>query len=178
MSTSSEAPLPPPQTGGAALTTVVEDMISLSRSYSPPANKQQDQDQEQQTSPRRLGIPPQITFDNESTPVWSIRDIPVSEIGNACATTNREVVTIGLDNDEERELWACAKEEDRLKAVLEYDVLDVPPEPAFERLTALGCRVFDAPVCFVSILDIGRQYFLSSQGIHNLKDANRKDAFW
>jgi hypothetical protein len=108
--------------------------------------------------------------------VWSIRDIPASDIAEACRTTNKELVTIGCETLEEAEYWANVKEVDRLTALLEYNILDVPPSAPFERLTALGARVLKTPICFVSIMDIGRQFFLSCS-CPTPKVFDRKHAF-
>jgi len=56
-------------------------------------------------------------------------------------------------------------EEERLAAVRRYDVLDTPPDGAFERLTALAAKHFDVPIAIVSIVDSDRIWFKSHHGI-------------
>ena len=56
-------------------------------------------------------------------------------------------------------------ETDRLAALKAFEVLDTPPEPAFERLTALAADLFDAPMALVSLIDEERQWFKSRQGV-------------
>lgn len=56
-------------------------------------------------------------------------------------------------------------EPDRLDAVRRYDVLDTPPDGAFDRITALAARLFAVPVSIISIVDHDRIWFKSRQGI-------------
>ncbi len=56
-------------------------------------------------------------------------------------------------------------EEARLAALERYDLLDTPPEGAFDRITALASRVLGMPVSTVSIVDRERIWFKSHHGI-------------
>lgn len=56
-------------------------------------------------------------------------------------------------------------EEQRLAAVRRYDVLDTPPDGAFDRITALAARLFDVPISIISIVDHDRIWFKSHHGI-------------
>jgi sigma-B regulation protein RsbU (phosphoserine phosphatase) len=56
-------------------------------------------------------------------------------------------------------------ETERLAAVHRYDVLDTPPDGAFERITALAARLFDVPIAIVSIVDTDRIWFKSHHGL-------------
>lgn len=58
-----------------------------------------------------------------------------------------------------------AGEAQRLAAVRRYDVLDTPPDGAFERITALAARLFDVPIAIVSIVDADRIWFKSHHGL-------------
>jgi GAF domain-containing protein len=53
----------------------------------------------------------------------------------------------------------------RLDAVRRYDVLDTPPDGAFDRITALAARLFGVPVSIVSIVDHDRIWFKSHFGL-------------
>jgi signal transduction histidine kinase len=53
----------------------------------------------------------------------------------------------------------------RLQTLSEYGILDTEPEPAFDRLTRLGSRVFSAPIVLVSLVDENRQWFKSCYGL-------------
>ncbi len=47
----------------------------------------------------------------------------------------------------------------------EADLLDTPPEPAFDRITTLASRLFDAPVSLITVVTDQRQFFKSSCGV-------------
>lgn len=56
-------------------------------------------------------------------------------------------------------------EEQRLAAVHRYDVLDTPPDGAFDRITALAARLLTVPISIVSIVDSDRIWFKSHHGL-------------
>ncbi len=56
-------------------------------------------------------------------------------------------------------------ETQRLAAVRRYQVLDTPPDGAFERITSLAARLFDVPISIVSIVDADRIWFKSHHGV-------------
>jgi len=58
-----------------------------------------------------------------------------------------------------------ANERERLDAVRRYDILDTPPDGAFDRITALAARIFDVPISIVSIVDSDRIWFKSRHGV-------------
>lgn len=53
----------------------------------------------------------------------------------------------------------------RLAAVRRYDVLDTPPDGAFDRVTRLAAHLFGMPISIVSIIDQDRIWFKSRYGI-------------
>ncbi|QCN97397.1 response regulator (plasmid) [Azospirillum argentinense] len=53
----------------------------------------------------------------------------------------------------------------RLDALHAYRILDTDPERGFDTLTALAAEVFDTPIALVSLVDAGRQWFKSRQGL-------------
>lgn len=56
-------------------------------------------------------------------------------------------------------------EKERMAAVRRYDVLDTPPDGAFDRITALAARRFDVPIAIISIVDEDRIWFKSHHGL-------------
>lgn len=58
-----------------------------------------------------------------------------------------------------------ANENERLGAVRRYDVLDTPPEGAFDRITAIAARRFNVPIAIISIVDEDRIWFKSHHGL-------------
>lgn len=57
------------------------------------------------------------------------------------------------------------REARRLAAVQRYDILDTPPDGAFDRVTSLAARVFNVPIAIVSIVDHDRIWFKSHHGL-------------
>ncbi|HEY9655437.1 MAG TPA: GAF domain-containing protein, partial [Crinalium sp.] len=55
-------------------------------------------------------------------------------------------------------------EAERLKALRRYNILDTPPEAAFDRITALAARLFGMPIVLVSLIDESRGWFKSAYG--------------
>lgn len=58
-----------------------------------------------------------------------------------------------------------ASELQRLAAVRRYDILDTPPDGAFDRITALAARRFGVPISIISIVDHDRIWFKSHHGV-------------
>lgn len=58
-----------------------------------------------------------------------------------------------------------ANEASRLAAIRRYDVLDTPPDGAFERVTRLAARLLGTPIAIVSIVDEDRIWFKSKYGL-------------
>ena len=56
-------------------------------------------------------------------------------------------------------------EAERLAAVRRYNILDTPPDGAFDRITALAARRFGVPIAIVSIVDEDRIWFKSHHGL-------------
>lgn len=53
----------------------------------------------------------------------------------------------------------------RLAAVRRYDILDTPPDGAFDRVTAIAARRFGVPIAIISIVDSDRIWFKSHHGL-------------
>lgn len=58
-----------------------------------------------------------------------------------------------------------AREERRMEAVRRFDILDTPPDGAFERVTRLAARLLGMPIAIVSIVDHDRIWFKSRFGL-------------
>ena len=50
-------------------------------------------------------------------------------------------------------------EHQRLAALYRYDVLDSPPDPAFDAIVQLAARICSAPIALISLVDEARQWF-------------------
>lgn len=62
-------------------------------------------------------------------------------------------------------LLGASKEKERLAAVARYDILDTPPDGAFDRITALAARRFKVPIAIISVVDHDRIWFKSHHGL-------------
>jgi diguanylate cyclase (GGDEF)-like protein len=58
-----------------------------------------------------------------------------------------------------------AQEEQRLKVLRDYDVLDTEPEETFDRITRLARMALRTPIVMISLVDRDRQWFKSRFGI-------------
>jgi signal transduction histidine kinase len=78
-------------------------------------------------------------------------------------------MTLGTETAEAPRLTVpnliSANERERLDAVRRYEILDTPPDGAFDRITALAARIFDVPISIVSIVDSDRIWFKSRRGV-------------
>ena len=53
----------------------------------------------------------------------------------------------------------------RLNALYQYQVMDTPPVPSLDELTALAAEICQAPIALISLVDAERQWFKSRVGI-------------
>jgi two-component sensor histidine kinase len=53
----------------------------------------------------------------------------------------------------------------RLDAVRRYDILDSPPDGAFDRITAVAARLLSTPISIISLVDHDRIWFKSHHGL-------------
>ena len=56
-------------------------------------------------------------------------------------------------------------EERRLATLRRYEILDTPPDGAFDRITALAAGLFSVPISIISLVDADRIWFKSRHGI-------------
>jgi len=57
-------------------------------------------------------------------------------------------------------------EAERLNALRRYEILDTPPEPAFDRIAEMAASFFHVPMAGVSLVDEDRVWFKSRVGIN------------
>lgn len=58
-----------------------------------------------------------------------------------------------------------SNEANRLRRLRRYDILDTPPDGAFDRITRLAASILDVPIAIVTIVDENRIWFKSKVGI-------------
>ena len=65
-----------------------------------------------------------------------------------------------------------SREADRLAALRHYQILDTPPDGAFDHITALAAALFQVPIAIVSLVDHDRIWFKSHHGLET-QETNR-----
>jgi PAS domain S-box-containing protein len=65
---------------------------------------------------------------------------------------------------------------DRLRALLQYDIMDSFAEEAFDDLTALASQICETPIALISLVDEKRQWFKSKVGL-NVNETKREHSF-
>jgi hypothetical protein len=53
----------------------------------------------------------------------------------------------------------------RLRVLKKYNILDQEREDCYERAASVCCRVFDAPIAYVNVIDLGRVWIVGSAGL-------------
>jgi signal transduction histidine kinase len=64
----------------------------------------------------------------------------------------------------------------RLESLRDYHVLDSPREESFDNIARLACKVFNAPIALVSLIDSDRQWFKAHIGL-SIRETPREYAF-
>lgn len=60
---------------------------------------------------------------------------------------------------------SATSEHHRIEALRRYDILDTPPDGAFDHVTAMAAKLFSAPIAIVSLVDTDRIWFKSHHGL-------------
>lgn len=66
-----------------------------------------------------------------------------------------------------------ANEPERLAALRRFDVLDTPPDGAFDRITRLASEILEMPISIVSLVDHDRIWFKSAHGLDGVEQIDR-----
>jgi len=61
----------------------------------------------------------------------------------------------------------------RIRAVGRYDILDTPPDGAFDRVATIAAKLFGVPMATVSIVDTDRVWFKASHGLAGVRQVTR-----
>ncbi len=69
-----------------------------------------------------------------------------------------------------------SNEDERVEALRDYDILDTPPEAAFNRITALAAQLFNVPMASVTLIDTDRQWIKSCFG-GDVRQTPREESF-
>lgn len=61
----------------------------------------------------------------------------------------------------------------RLAVLAKYEILDTPPDGAFDRIAAMAARMLDTPLATVSIVDADRIWFKATHGLDGVEQIGR-----
>jgi len=86
-----------------------------------------------------------------------IHDVALALRGMFMAETGRHKATVSAP--------VPVNEADRMRALRQLDLLDSPPDPTFDRITAMAARVTGTPVSIISVVDADRIWFASHHGL-------------
>lgn len=64
-------------------------------------------------------------------------------------------------------------EERRLAELRAYEILDTPPDGAFDDLTIIASKIFKVPISIVSLVDSDRVWFKSAVGLNGVRQIER-----
>lgn len=65
----------------------------------------------------------------------------------------------------------------RLQALRSLHLLDSAPRASFDTITALAASLCQTPIALITLIDSDRQWFLSRQGMEDLEQTSRSEAF-
>lgn len=66
-------------------------------------------------------------------------------------------------------------EQERLKALSEYHILDTLPECEFDDITRIASAVCNTPISLITIIDADRQWFKSNHGLSAIESETSRD---
>ena len=64
-------------------------------------------------------------------------------------------------------------DEQRLRALYRYEILDTPPEGSFNRIAELAAKMFTVPIALVSLVDKERVFFKANKGMPGVSSTKR-----
>jgi signal transduction histidine kinase len=67
-------------------------------------------------------------------------------------------------------------DEDRLKRLYRYEILDTVPEEAFDKIARLAAQIFDAPGAFISFVDKDKVFYKAKLSDSSKSDVPRGDS--
>lgn len=69
-----------------------------------------------------------------------------------------------------------SNDNERLKKLYDYEILDTPTEEAFDKIAKLAAEIFDAPNAFITFVDKDRVFFKSNLSSLEGREVERQDS--
>lgn len=83
-----------------------------------------------------------------------------------------------IDNVRNTSMRLHDEEVERFRALLDYNILDTAPDPAFDELARLAAYISKTPIAFISFIDENREWFKSVTGVEaGLREVPRVKSF-
>jgi eukaryotic-like serine/threonine-protein kinase len=64
-------------------------------------------------------------------------------------------------------------EKQRIAALHRFEILDTPPDGAFDRITRIAAQVLDVPIAIITLVDNDRIWFKAAEGIEGVEQIDR-----
>lgn len=93
-----------------------------------------------------------------------------------CNSMCMKAETIALSTAHPDTPYGDPQSSERLAALRRYQIMDTPPEEAFDHITDLAAHTLDVPIAVVNFIDAERQWFKSCVGT-NIKETPLDQAF-
>lgn len=119
-----------------------------------------------------------LTEESESSSSGGSRRSNQSRRSSGSSSSGSSIVNWKLTtyDKEDTEPQTMEQELKRLQNLQEYFLLDSKQEDVFDSITSLASLTFDTPVALVSLVDLGRQWFMSNVGL-DAEETPRDAAF-
>ena len=118
-----------------------------------------------------------VLDDTTTTTTKALLHVPVSQPLLLLPPKNADWVLDNFDPETTKE-QTVQDEYERLRVLQSYMILDVDSEEVFEGFTATASHEFNVPIALVSLVDLGRQWFMSNHGLPaDCKETPRCEAF-
>ena len=95
------------------------------------------------------------------------------DVAKDLTETGEEIASPAQRRLASQESERVKRESERIKAVARYDILDTPPDGAFDRVVAIPAKRFGAPIATVGIVDTDRVWFKASLGLPGVRQVTR-----
>ncbi|MCE3260743.1 MAG: hypothetical protein K0S12_2384 [Bacteroidetes bacterium] len=64
-------------------------------------------------------------------------------------------------------------EKERLNSLRRYQILDTPPDGAFDRIVAVASKMFNMPIALITLVDESRIWFKAKYGLNGIDEIPR-----